>query len=222
MATAGQAFAQVVQLNYNNGTVLGQVHIAGGSVDLTSGALIVTTSSFGFVPQGQQQNEILQNGVGVAEYGTAAVHDAIQEGADYNAITSTAGFWTGTNGINSSTAAGDASQLKAVGYVDNSVIQYNTFFGQQLDNTNFSQTIFATTWYGDANLDGIVNGDDYGLMLGTITSGTPKVSTITGGPVEWIDGDFNGDGVVNGDDYGLLLGTITSGQQSNLGLNPGQ
>ena len=220
MVIAGQAVAQTVQLNYNAATVLGTVQIAGGNIDLTNGALIVTTSSFGFVPQGGEQNEILQNGVGVAEYGTAAVHDAIQEGADYNAVTSSAGFWSGTNGIMSTTAANNASGLLAVGYADNSVLQYNTFFGQQLDNVNYSQTIFATTYYGDANLDGHVDSADYDLLLGTITSGQPKISTLTGGPVEWVDGDFNGDGVVDAADYDLLLATITSGHNGNLGFNP--
>ena len=110
----------------------------------------------------------------------------------------------------SSTVANDGSGLTAVGYVDNSIMFYNTFRGVQLDNVNQSQTIIASTYYGDANLDGSVDGLDYALWAGTVGSGTPNVSTFTGGPVEWLDGDFNGDGVVDGLDYALWAGTVGS------------
>jgi len=50
------------------------------------------------------------------------------------------------------------------------------------------------TWNGDANLDGIVNADDYGLIdRGFISQ--------KGG---WYNGDFNYDDIVNADDYGLI------------------
>jgi hypothetical protein len=50
------------------------------------------------------------------------------------------------------------------------------------------------TYYGDANGDGVVNGDDYNL----IDTG------FSGGGTGWLFGDFNHDGVINGDDYNLI------------------
>ena len=50
------------------------------------------------------------------------------------------------------------------------------------------------TWNGDANLDGVINADDYFLAdSGFITQ--------KGG---WYNGDFSYDGVVNADDYFLI------------------
>jgi hypothetical protein len=47
------------------------------------------------------------------------------------------------------------------------------------------------TWNGDANIDGVVNADDYfQIDSGFISQ--------KGG---WYNGDFNYDGVVNADDY---------------------
>jgi autotransporter-associated beta strand protein len=63
------------------------------------------------------------------------------------------------------------------------------------------------TWYGDANLDGKVNADDYALTDRGMARGGTK----------WVSGDFNYDGVVNGDDYLLL---DTSFVQSGGALSP--
>ena len=224
LGIGGRVLAQtpLVQLNFNAAMKLGTVQVAGGAIDLTNGALIVTTSSFGFAPSaGNYQGTFASSyggeygTVGVAEYSTAAVHDALQEGSNYgtNPGAASSGFWNGTNGIMSSSAATNGQSILAVGYIDNSVSTYNTFRGVALDNTNYSQTIFATTYYGDANLDGVVNGDDYTLLAQTEQADVTGVtSAITGGPVQWVDGDFNGDGVVNGDDYTLLAQT----QQAHL------
>ena len=50
------------------------------------------------------------------------------------------------------------------------------------------------TFYGDANLDGHVDGSDYSL----IDNGA--LLHLTG----WQNGDFNYDGVINGSDYTLI------------------
>ncbi|MCY2955308.1 MAG: PEP-CTERM sorting domain-containing protein, partial [Planctomycetota bacterium] len=63
-----------------------------------------------------------------------------------------------------------------------------TFDGRNVDA---SSILVKHTWNGDANLDGLVNADDYFLAdSGYITQ--------KGG---WYNGDFNYDGVVNADDY---------------------
>ena len=106
----GQAGAQsLLVLDYHAPKTFGSVHIAGGAIDITSGAMIVTTSSFGFVPSGGQSNEY--GSPGVAEFGDAAIHDAIVEGANF-----ANGFWNGTNGIISSTAATRADGTLAIGW----------------------------------------------------------------------------------------------------------
>ena len=69
-------------------------------------AMIVTTSSFGFVPDGyfNGTKQVLfpdeYGNLNVAEFGDAAIHDVLLEGDDLAA----GGYWNGTNGIFSSTA----------------------------------------------------------------------------------------------------------------------
>jgi regulation of enolase protein 1 (concanavalin A-like superfamily) len=63
------------------------------------------------------------------------------------------------------------------------------------------QTVFASdvivkyTYAGDANLDGLVSGDDYSAIDFNIA-----VPAADG----WLNGDFNHDGVISGDDYSLI------------------
>ena len=56
---------------------------------------------------------------------------------------------------------------------------------------------------GDINGDGIVNGTDLGLFLGSW------------GPCPGCPADFNGDGVVDGTDFGILLGSWTAGSSTS-------
>lgn len=87
------------------------------------------------------------------------------------------GAWNGS-GIVSSNAAADSSYTTGVGYFDSG-----------------SQLTIARTWYGDANLDGVINSDDLSLiMLGQSQHGT-----------RWQDGNFNYDTQVNADDWIKLM-----------------
>ena len=67
-------------------------------------------------------------------------------------------------------------------------------------NSFAGETVLATdvlvkyTWAGDANLDGMVNADDYGLI------DRGFISQKRG----WYNGDFNYDTFVNADDYGMI------------------
>ncbi len=63
------------------------------------------------------------------------------------------------------------------------------------NDNNSNQITVAYTVYGDANLDGAVNGADLGAVLANFgsTNGT------------WYMGDFNYDGSVNGADLGVVL-----------------
>jgi hypothetical protein len=95
------------------------------------------------------------------------------------------GAWTGV-GIDSSAAA--ANSHYALGYADSADPGNPAALAP-------GQIEIKYTLYGDLNLDGVVNGDDFGILAANFGK------TVTGG---WDVGDLNGDGVVNGDDFGLL------------------
>jgi hypothetical protein len=64
------------------------------------------------------------------------------------------------------------------------------------------------TYYGDANLDGKVDGSDYSLIdNGYLTHATG-----------WANGDFNYDGVINGSDYTLIDNAYNT-QGAQIGSN---
>jgi autotransporter-associated beta strand protein len=96
------------------------------------------------------------------------------------------GTWTG-NGIDST--ANDPAHLHAVGMLQPS--SATTFESQTLGTGDVA---VKYTYYGDANLDGKVDGTDYSR----IDNG--YLLHLTG----WYNGDFNYDNVVNGSDYTLI------------------
>jgi hypothetical protein len=105
------------------------------------------------------------------------------------------GKWNG-NGLTSSLAASNSAHLTALGAIQNSngtTAIYSTFDGF-LSNT--TDVLVRYTYYGDANLDGKIDGSDYSL----IDNGYEHRSTLTG----WYNGDFNYDGSINGTDYTLI------------------
>jgi hypothetical protein len=83
------------------------------------------------------------------------------------------GAWNG-NGIITSAASGDFTTLGVAEIGGDVVVKF--------------------TYGGDANLDGKLNVDDYGLIDFNIPLGTKG----------WINGDFNYDGKINVDDYGII------------------
>ena len=104
------------------------------------------------------------------------------------------GAWTG-NGITSSRA--DANTY-AVGYGESGTLFGSgggTFFGPSVDG---STVLLRRTLYGDANIDGSVNGSDFSLLA----------QNFGRAGVLWPEGDFNYDGSVNGTDFALLAGNF--------------
>ncbi len=104
------------------------------------------------------------------------------------------GKWDG-QGITSSTAGADPRHLHTLGVILNSTSSgqpiYTTFDGQPADA---NAVLVAYTFFGDANLDGRVDGSDYTKIDASFSN------HLTG----WINGDFNYDGVVDGSDYTLI------------------
>src|SRR5208282_2315621 len=72
--------------------------------------------------------------------------------------------------------------------------------GQTISDTDI---LVKYTYFGDTNLDGVVNASDY---LAIDSAFNHNSSVGAGGQFEagWANGDFNYDGLINGDDYTLI------------------
>jgi autotransporter-associated beta strand protein len=120
------------------------------------------------------------------------------------------GGWNGASGIVSTDAATDTTHLTTLGILLNDNGSGTPLYGANgsigalfngvapLDG----DVLVKATYYGDANLSGIVDGTDYGRIDNGFLSG----GTLTG----WYNGDFNYDGVINGSDYTLIDNAFNS------------
>jgi hypothetical protein len=123
-----------------------------------------------------------------------ANNDAIVHGGNLGNLTASlqtgyaGGAWNGS-GITSSAAATNSTHLTALGVTQASAA--GTFDGAAVAA---GDVLIKYTYYGDANLDGQVDGSDYSK----IDNGS--LQHLSG----WSNGDFNYDGVVNGSDYTLI------------------
>jgi hypothetical protein len=121
------------------------------------------------------------------------------------------GSWDGGGSVNgaivSSVAAEDASSGEpyggdsAIGYADNNDL------GNSSLPTN--SVLVRFTYYGDADLNGVVNLNDFDDWLYGYTGGLG-----TAGDVNWSVGDFDYDGYVTLNDFDLWLASYTSGNGS--------
>ena len=124
----------------------------------------------------------LTNNSLIINYGTGA--DPIATIRQYLAQGYNGGSWNGAGGIDSSSANGNPSY--AIGYADGA--------DGVVAGLLPGQILITYTLYGDANLDGKVNGADFAIMAANFNKYAPN----------WDQGDFNYDGVVNGTDFVLL------------------
>jgi hypothetical protein len=107
------------------------------------------------------------------------------------------GAWNNTAGITSSSAANSPTHLLALGVIQNNQSGTALYTGSHTFDgitPGAGDILVKQTYYGDANLDGKVDGSDYSR----IDNG--YLNHLTG----WFNGDFNYDGVVNGSDYTLI------------------
>jgi hypothetical protein len=72
----------------------------------------------------------------------------------------------------------------------------DTFAGQIITGAS---TVAMYTYAGDANLDGTIDGGDYGVIDNNV-----QVAGASG----YYNGDFNYDGVIDGGDYGIIDNNI--------------
>ena len=117
------------------------------------------------------------------------------------------GAWDAA-GVQSSTAAADASHTTGIGYLTGTEYKSMngataTFDGSPVAN---SDGLAKFTWNGDANLDGRVTFDDYVR----IDTGFAAHRT------SWSNGDFNYSGSVTFDDY-VLIDIAFNAQNGTLG-----
>jgi len=122
------------------------------------------------------------------------------------------GYWDGP-GIHSSAAAGTADQSTALAVFDNAGPGGGKadLEGEPVDAT---AVLVKYAWYGDINLDGVVDFNDYNIIDNTFLSGA-----TTG--QHWQRGDLNYDGVVDFNDYNLIDNTFLAHAGETLGAPAG-
>jgi hypothetical protein len=128
--------------------------------------------------------DMTNNGLYI-DFGSAT--DPISQIVGYLQTGYSAGAWTGP-GIDSSSAAANPSY--ALGYADG--------IDGVVAGLSPGQIEIAYTLYGDANLDGTVNAEDY----------TQFAENIGQSGRNWDQGDFNYDQTVNAEDYTLYSQNI--------------
>lgn len=104
--------------------------------------------------------------------------------------------------IVSSVAQADPQGRKGVAYAEASQLGVTSWGGLFIDPMS---VVAMMTWYGDANFDGKVDGDDYALLDRGYARG------LTG----WINGDFNYDNVIDAADY-LAIDRVVAQQSGTL------
>ncbi len=159
----------------------------GGTLTLAPGDGVFSISSLTINPGASLD---LGNNSLIIDYGNAA--DPIATIRGYITSGDDGGHWNGT-GIDSSAAAGTSNY--GVGYADGVDGVVSGLISGQIE--------VAYALYGDANLDGLVSGDDFTIL----STNLGKQETA------WDKGDFNYDGLVTGDDFSLLVENL--GKSSN-------
>jgi fibronectin-binding autotransporter adhesin len=195
-----------------------------GTTNVSAGTLVITTD--GGLPY--NSNVLINTGatlVSDSQYtisstgllninGNVVVHNGNLQTLTASAQQAFSNGWNGTSGMISSAAVANSSHLTALGVIQNTLDQttggtalYNTFEGQSVTN---SDVLIKYTYYGDANLDGKVDGSDYSLIDNSYEmegwTSTGPTTMISG----WYNGDFNYDGVVDGSDYTLIDNAFNS------------
>jgi hypothetical protein len=113
------------------------------------------------------------------------------------------GAWDGSSGVLTTMPAaatgltglglGEARDVLGIGEGQTKLWQ-----GLTLDG---SAVIVRYTYVGDANLDGMISGDDYTAI---------DFAVATPGAFAWHNGDFNYDRIISGDDYSVIDFNIAS------------
>jgi autotransporter-associated beta strand protein len=182
------SFPAMTVLTVNGGTIR--------FTDLSAGKRFVTTVSSPSINASAGTIDLTNTDLDIRSGSLASLTAAVASGLNLPG----GGNWQGSAGITSSTASADTSHLTAVGLIQNNqdgaaVYSSST---KPFDGTipQAGDILAKYTYFGDANLDGKVDGSDYSL----IDAGYASHGQLTG----WLNGDFNYDGVIDGSDYALI------------------
>jgi hypothetical protein len=147
---------------------------SGGILDLENNNLIVRTGAVGTWNG--------TNYTGIQGY----VQTGLYNGAN--------GYWDGP-GINSSTAANHPNTLTAVGVLDNALAGYTDWPPlEPVAGLSGTEILVKYTWWGDSDLNGIIDAIDYSLIDGGFGAQLK----------DWVNGDYSYDGVIDAIDYSLI------------------
>jgi hypothetical protein len=181
-------------LSMNSNEHLSSLMLANGAVGkmlATGGRLLVTNSLVlnGTAGAWHSLLDLAGNDMIVQGGGSTSLANVFSQlKSGFNAQS---GYWNGTSGIVSTSAASDTRFLATLGFRAGGI----TFDGV---NTTTSDVLVKYTYYGDADLNGVVNGADY-----------QQIDNGFGGHLTgWSNGDFNYDGVVDGSDFSLIDNTF--------------
>ncbi len=168
----------------------------------SSGSLTVFTGTLDL-----SNNDLIARGASLTAITRAVV--APTQPVQYNGST----FVDSSAGIISSAASADTTHLTTLGVIQNVTTNgstlYPTFDGQPAYSTD---VLVKFTYYGDADLSGTVNSQDYTRIDNAFLHNLASPSTPFTG---WGNGDFNYDGTVNGSDYTLIDNAFNT-QGANL------
>jgi hypothetical protein len=167
---------------------LAAINIGGGTVVLPSAAILTDrwVLTVGSLAITAGQLNLGGSDMIVHDGDINAISDALQTGFAN-------GFWNGP-GIASTAAQSDPTQLTSLGMLSNNTgtgTLYSSFDNQPAVATD---VFVKYTYYGDANLDGIVDGSDYSRIDNGFLTG------MNG----WANGDFNYDRQLDGSYYTLI------------------
>jgi autotransporter-associated beta strand protein len=169
----------------------GSLSITGGTLQLAASTGLASLTSLSITGSGAL--DITNNHI-VLSYGVN--NDPISAIASYIASGYNNGAWNGP-GVNSSAAALPANNAHyGLGYADGA--------DGVVAGLSSGQIEIEYTLLGDANLDGVVNGSDFTILVGNIDYAGKS----------WDQGNFNYDDRVNGSDFTELvtnLGKSASG-----------
>ena len=194
----------------NDGTTTGGSGI--GYADIVGGTLNVTNLLIGSTAGGTGDVWI-EPGFGTLHVTTLSIAAAsVLDLSDNDLVVNNGNFGVIFNqviagfddyvGIYSSTS--DGSQILAL--FDNALVGASYWTGVPI---GANAIVGKYTYFGDANLDGQVTGDDY-----TIIDSNLDTTPATG--LGWLSGDMNLDGLVTGDDYTVIDSNLGSGTGNPL------
>lgn len=164
--------------------------IVSAGIVSTSEALVVNTNTLPIAPNGQLDVQVSNVIVRSGNYATLSALVASGYSSGPN------GYWDG-KGIISSIAASDDNT--GVGIVNNAELGYASWPPlEPVLLTSGLEILLKYTYYGDGDLSGSVNSDDYLFFLAGLNN------DVGSSPV-WLYGDYDYTGAVNSDDFLFFL-----------------